>query len=57
MPLLFENAGILTFSYVSYVLLDLVTKIRGSSLIFKISVHGTPWNYTVTVSVKKPGTI
>lgn len=57
MPLLFENAGILTFSYVSYVLLDLVTKIRGSSLTFKISVHGTPWNYAVTISVKKLGTI
>lgn len=57
MALLFENAGILTFSYVSYVLLELVTKIRGSFLTFKISVHGTPWNYTVTISVEKPGTI
>lgn len=57
MTLLFENAGILTFSYVSYVLLELVTKIRGSFLTFKVSVHGTPWNYTVTISVEKPGTI
>lgn len=56
MALLFENVGILPFSYVSYVLLDLVTKIR-SFLTFKISVHGTPWNYSVTISVKKPGTM